>query len=914
MTNSILDKYKILKTIPSGEKTSFYLVEDSATKIQLLFKQIKIDNPGEYYKTIINEFKEKREQSRKMDFKTRYPNILDFFIDDEYFYMVLEYKNEKTLKLATSYPSIGKILNNRYVVVNGIAAGGFGVVYLSRDLNLPGKYWALKEMHQKADIPDEVIERSFRLEAEMLSTLEHPNIPGISDFFIEGKKLYLVMDYIHGETIAKMIKNLKGSEYFPEDTIITWALSICKVLEYLHNRPAPIIFRDLKPDNIMITSGGELKLIDFGIAKLFQGSKGQVTQYALLTGGYAPPEQWLGKAEPKSDIYALGATVFHIVTRTHPRDFIPYFPPVEELNPSTSHHLSKIISRALEFKPKERYQSIQEIKNDLLKLQSIKKSTHHISRAKEYENQGDFFNANFEYMKAMEFDEKNHEIFIATARCFEKLGFYDRASEMYFKVLKLDIPEQIKNEILERQKRLPSKEEYDDELTIIRPEMPAVNKEKDIKLPESLKDTEDKKNEFPVKDKIKSIQDIRNEFLKIHGSKKVQDHIYTGKEYENKGDYLNAKLEYIKAMELDKENYEILMFMARCCEKTGLEDKALEYYNNAAKLNISEKLKSEITSHMELLKKKSELKLQEEDKKGIPLQKDTGSPEKKAVSPIKDKTMPVAEPGILRDKTMAVAEPGILREEKSYKKTIISPGKYKSSQVIPIPISTEDHTIVSSRTIPAVLSTEWGELIYNREGKGKVIFPLNKDCIKIGRAKRNDLCLDYDFQVSSIHAQITLQDRRYYIEDLRSSNKTYVNGSRIDFRTELYTNDEIKIGNVKFTFKGIPARDTIDKAIPYVPQEGKELIYEREGKKKVTFSLNKDYIKIGRAPGNDLCLDYDMQTSSIHAQIRRKNNRYYIEDLGSTNKTYVNGIKIDIMTELNTGDEIKIGTTKFIVN
>ena len=465
MTDLIFNKYKILKTIPGGEKTSFYLVEDVNTGVTLLLKQIKIDTSGDFYKPVIEEYREKSKEPIKIDKKPSSPAILDFFMDEDSFYIVLEYRSERSLRIAVSYPSIGKIINNRYVIVNGIASGGFGVVYLSRDLNLPGKHWAIKEMHQAEGIPLDVVERSFRIEAQILAGLEHPNIPGIVDFFVEDKKLYLVMDYISGETVDKMIKNLKEHEYFPEDIVISWALTICDVLQYLHERPNPIIFRDMKPSNIMITNHGDLKLIDFGIAKIFQGSTSQVTQYALLTGGYAPPEQWLGKAEPKSDIYALGATLFHILTRHHPRDFTPYFPPVNELNPSVSDALSKIIAKALELKPQDRLQSIGEVKQELLNLQSVKKGDIHISLAREYEAKGDFFSANFEYMKALDFDDKNYNILLSIAGCFEKLGFPARAFDVYNKILNMDIPENVRNSISEICK---SPAEEDDELTVMR--------------------------------------------------------------------------------------------------------------------------------------------------------------------------------------------------------------------------------------------------------------------------------------------------------------------------------------------------------------------------------------------------------------------------------------------------------------
>ncbi len=949
MTDLIFNKYKILKTIPGGEKTSFYLAEDINTGVTLLLKQIKIDTSGDYYKPVIEEYREKSKEPIKIDKKPFSPAILDFFMDEDSFYLVLEYRSERSLKIAVSYPSIGKIINNRYVIVNGIASGGFGVVYLSRDLNLPGKHWAVKEMHQAEGIPLDIVERSFRIEAQILAGLEHPNIPGIVDFFVEDKKLYLVMDYISGETLDKMIKNLKEHDYFPEDTVIGWAITICDVLQYLHERPKPIIFRDMKPSNIMITGHGDLKLIDFGIAKIFQGSTSQVTQYALLTGGYAPPEQWLGKAEPKSDIYALGATLFHILTRHHPRDFTPYFPPVSELNPSVSNTLSKIIAKSLELKPKDRFQSIGEVKQALLNLQSVKKGDSHISLAREYEVKGDFFSANFEYMKALDFDDKNYNILLSIAGCFEKLGFSDRAFDVYTRVLNMDIPDKVRNSILEICK--PPAEE-DDELTVVRFKKPSEEYGK--KLPEDeivssleIKETPSapveekpeekqaapeikkktsppveekpeeeqaaleikekpeveepvldiktsseeekikkidniilpdyKKHDFMLKNKIQSIQDIKNEFFKLHSKKKSQDYIYKARECLNRGDYFNANLEYVKALELDKENHELLLDIAMCCEKSGLNKKSLEYYNRLLELNIPEKLRKEIQIKTGFVK-------EETDKKPGEL-----CPVSEHISGeeihVKDRTVPVS-----------------LTESVSYDEIPVK------DRTVPLK-EPYGQTVVSSLPGYDVSAVTVGELRYYREGKGEIAYLLDKPLTGIGRAPGNELHVDYDPQVSSRHAVITLEDRRYFIEDLGSTNKTYVNGMKIDSRTELNSGDEIKIGSMIFTF----IHDFDKKPSPERLSYGRFTCY-REGRGEVVFSIDRNTLFIGRAPGNDICVDFDPQVSSKHAVVTVQGNICFIEDLGSTNKTYVNGIKIDVRTELKRNDEIKIGNTTFTFN
>ncbi|MEQ8187800.1 MAG: FHA domain-containing serine/threonine-protein kinase [Candidatus Eremiobacterota bacterium] len=975
MERLIFNKYKILKTIPAGEKTSFYLVEDIDTGVTLLLKQIKIDTSGDFYKPVIEEYREKSKEPMKIDKKPSSPAILDFFMDEDSFYIVLEYRSERSLRIAVSYPSIGKIINNRYVIVNGIASGGFGVVYLSRDLNLPGKHWAVKEMHQAEGIPLEVVERSFRIEAQILAGLEHPNIPGIVDFFVEDKKLYLVMDYITGETVDKMIKNLKEQEYFPEDTVITWAITICNVLQYLHERPKPIIFRDMKPSNIMITGHGDLKLIDFGIAKIFQGCTSQVTQYALLTGGYAPPEQWLGRAEPKSDIYALGATLFHILTRHHPRDFTPYFPPVHELNSSVSEALSRIIAKALQIKPHDRFQSIGEVKQELINLQSVKKGSCHISMAREYEAKGDFFSANFEYMKALDFDDKNYQILLSIARCFEKLGFFDRASDVYHKILNMNIPEEVRNSIPKICK--PSVEE-DDELTVVRKppepegrkkqekaheeehsmleiksklhqpseeveiieeekpveetseknlqpaeEVENVEEEKPVeeisemapvpseeigaieedrsvpeindvapRLPDEMKQSdpvisdEYKKHDPVLKNKIQSIQEIKNEFFKLHSKKKSQDYIYKAREYENRGDCFNANLQYVRALELDKENHELLLSVAMCCEKAGLKKKSLEYYNRLLERDIPEKLRKEIQENQGVIRKeRGETYVEEHN---LP------AGQEQITSPVAE-YMPQEEP--VRDRTVPVELTEFVSHEESVR-----------DRTVPISITEPcGQTMVSSVSGHDVSDAAVGKLTCYREGKGSITYRLDKTVTRIGRAPGNDLYLDYDPQVSSRHAVITLEDKRYFIEDLGSTNKTYVNGIKIDAMAELNSGDEIKIGNMIFNF----VHDSDKKPLDKKPSYGR-LICCREGRGDIVFFIDRNTVTIGRAPGNDICLDSDPQVSSRHAMITVQGNRCFIEDLGSTNSTYVNGLKVDVKTELKENDEIKTGNSIFM--
>ncbi|HPZ08939.1 MAG TPA: hypothetical protein PL110_12540, partial [Candidatus Eremiobacteraeota bacterium] len=149
MENSLFDKYNIIETLESDEYTSVYLVEDVKTKEKFILRQLPGDTTNPLYKTAVSAFKEMSRKSIKLSRKASSPAILDCFVEGKNSYLLLEYREDLTLKNITSYPIIGKILNKRYAVIRGIAGGGFGMVYLVRDLNLPGKYWALKEMHKE---------------------------------------------------------------------------------------------------------------------------------------------------------------------------------------------------------------------------------------------------------------------------------------------------------------------------------------------------------------------------------------------------------------------------------------------------------------------------------------------------------------------------------------------------------------------------------------------------------------------------------------------------------------------------------------------------------------------------------------------------------------------------------------------
>jgi hypothetical protein len=205
----------------------------------------------------------------------------------------------------------------------------------------------------------------FMAEALILARLSHPHIPRVHRHFIENDRYYLVMDFIEGEDLQTILER-QGGKALPEEQVLSWALQICAVLEYLHGQTPPVIFRDLKPANIMLRSSGDISLIDFGIAKLFN----PVRQGTLIgTPGYAAPEQYQGLAELRSDIFALGATLHHLLTGRDPQQHPPFnFPPATVVNPAITPTMEAVLQKALRMNLEERWGSIREVAQALISL------------------------------------------------------------------------------------------------------------------------------------------------------------------------------------------------------------------------------------------------------------------------------------------------------------------------------------------------------------------------------------------------------------------------------------------------------------------------------------------------------------------------------------------------------------------
>src|SRR6266446_2724600 len=273
-----------------------------------------------------------------------------------------------------SGPSTGLLVYNhllkqRYRILSPVGKGGFGAVYKAADLQFGNRLVAIKEMSQSSLSPQELVEatEAFKREALLLAGLTHPNLPRIYEQFTDMGRWYLVMDFIDGETLEEHLDKLKDGK-LPVEKVLEIGVQLCNVLEYLHMRQPPIIFRDLKPANVMLTVHGHVYLIDFGIARHFKPGQAKDTT-ALGSTGYAAPEQY-GKAQttPRADIYALGATLHQLLTGDDPTQSPFRFAPLQLRSQTTPVGLDTLIMRMLEIDENRRPDNMHAIKLELQRL------------------------------------------------------------------------------------------------------------------------------------------------------------------------------------------------------------------------------------------------------------------------------------------------------------------------------------------------------------------------------------------------------------------------------------------------------------------------------------------------------------------------------------------------------------------
>ena len=260
----------------------------------------------------------------------------------------------------------GTLLDKRYEIKCLIKSGGMGAVYEALDHRFDKIRCAVKEMIGTSTKPDdlEYMKESFRKEANILRDLRHVNLPVVIDYFIEAGRYYIVMDYVEGKDLETIMRSYRR---VPENLVIEWSKQILDALYYLHSQSPPLIYRDMKPGNVMLrTSDNRILLVDFGIARaVVRDSENIMT--VIGTPAYAPDELFQGKPEERSDLYSLGATMHCLLTGVVP--VAPFsFKPVRELNSDVSEELEAIVMKALSMKVEGRYRNAKEMKEALLKL------------------------------------------------------------------------------------------------------------------------------------------------------------------------------------------------------------------------------------------------------------------------------------------------------------------------------------------------------------------------------------------------------------------------------------------------------------------------------------------------------------------------------------------------------------------
>lgn len=253
---------------------------------------------------------------------------------------------------------IGSLVDGKYKILNKVGQGGMSVVYLAMN-EKANKQWAVKEVRKDGIKDFEVVKQGLVAETDILKKLNHPNLPSIIDVIDTDDSFIIIMDYIQGNSLNKALDEY-GAQ--PQENVIEWAKQLCDVLGYLHSRQPAIIYRDMKPANIMLKPDGNVTLIDFGTAREFK-EKNLADTTCLGTVGYAAPEQFggMGQTDARTDIYCLGATLYHLVTGMNPCEPPYEIRPIRQINPALSSGLERIIEKCTQRNPDDRFQSAAEL-------------------------------------------------------------------------------------------------------------------------------------------------------------------------------------------------------------------------------------------------------------------------------------------------------------------------------------------------------------------------------------------------------------------------------------------------------------------------------------------------------------------------------------------------------------------------
>ena len=278
--------------------------------------------------------------------------------------------------MASKELTTGTTLAGRYRLASLLGKGGAGKVFEGEDSSLSNRRVAIKimKLSSRDKSSNQLNLKIFKKESKLLSSLKHNGIPSIYDSFVEDDFACLVMEYVEGDNLQRVLEASEGG--IPEEKLLSWFLDIALILKYLHHQKPPIIFRDIKPANIILQEDGKVKLVDFGIAQAFDSERKSTSLMTKGTLGYAPPEQFNAdeKVDVRADIYSLGATIHHLATGEDPRNKPPFsFEPVRKANPELSESFENIISRCLEPDKINRYQAIDKLIRDLKRLKAGRK-------------------------------------------------------------------------------------------------------------------------------------------------------------------------------------------------------------------------------------------------------------------------------------------------------------------------------------------------------------------------------------------------------------------------------------------------------------------------------------------------------------------------------------------------------------
>ena len=258
---------------------------------------------------------------------------------------------------------IGSLVDGKYKILSEIGRGGMSVVYMAIN-EKANKTWAVKEVRKDGRMDFNIVRQGLLAEIDTLKRLSHPNLPSIVDLIEDETSFIIVMDYIEGRSLDKIIAEAGAQD---EALVVEWAKQLCDVLGYLHSQKPPIIYRDMKPANVMLKPNGSIMVIDFGTAKNYEIEYGETT--GIGTVGYAAPEQYigsgLGRTDARTDIYCLGITLYYLLTNIDPCKNLISDKSVRAINPALSHGLDAIIKKCTEFQPSDRYQSCAELMYDL---------------------------------------------------------------------------------------------------------------------------------------------------------------------------------------------------------------------------------------------------------------------------------------------------------------------------------------------------------------------------------------------------------------------------------------------------------------------------------------------------------------------------------------------------------------------